>query len=261
VAHRIGSDLCYWILTEMGRVIARTTVQRVTKEDLLLPHVKLKMQVFEDKIKPKMDSERHRVNSPAEGLTLDDEEDPNDEPEGETKPEQDDFTEETYDAYLGAELLIPSGDQFIVGRVMKRTRDDNGNPVGQRNSNPILDTRVYEVQFGDGSTVEYGANLVAENMMAQSDPEGNRHMIFREIVDHQVSDDAIKKEEGFTISYNGNVHPKKTTKGWDISVEWRDGSTSWLLLRDVKDSNPLELAQYAIANGIQEEPAFKWWVQ
>jgi len=261
VAHRIGSDLCYWILTDTGRVIARTTVQRVTKEDLLLPHVQLKMQVFEDKIKPKMESERHRVNSPAEGLTLDDEEDPNDEPEGETKPEQDDFTEETYDAYLGAELLIPSGDQFIVGRVMKRTRDDNGNPVGQRNSNPILDTRVYEVQFGDGSTVEYGANLVAENMMAQSDPEGNRHMIFREIVDHRVSDDAIKKEEGFTIGYNGNVHPKKTTKGWDISVEWRDGSTSWLPLRDVKDSNPLELAQYAIANGIQEEPAFKWWVQ
>jgi len=32
-------------------------------------------------------------------------------------------------------------------------------------------------------------------------------------------------------------------------------------LRDVKDSNPLKLAQYAIANGIEEEPAFKWWVQ
>jgi len=37
--------------------------------------------------------------------------------------------------------------------------------------------------------------------------------------------------------------------------------TSWLPLRDVKDSNPLELAQNAIVNGILEEPAFKWWVQ
>jgi len=62
------------------------------------------------------------------------------------------------------------------------------------------------------------------------------------------------------VSYNGNVHPKKMTRGWDISVKWWDGSTSWLPLRDVKDSNPLKLAQYAIANGIQEEPAFKWWV-
>jgi len=37
--------------------------------------------------------------------------------------------------------------------------------------------------------------------------------------------------------------------------------TSWLPLKDVKDANPLELAQYTIANGIAEKPAFKWWVQ
>jgi len=88
------------------------------------------------------------------------------------KVEQDDYTEETYDAYLGAELLVPSGDNFIVGRVIKRIRDEDGNPVGQRHNNPILDTRRYEVQFGDGSTIEYTANLVAENMLSQSDSEG-----------------------------------------------------------------------------------------
>lgn len=31
-------------------------------------------------------------------------------------------------------------------------------------------------------------------------------------------------------------------------------------LKHVKDSNPIELAEYAVANRIQEEPAFKWWV-
>ncbi len=86
-------------------------------------------------------------------------------------------------------------------------------------------------------------------------------MIFKEIVDHRVGDTAIKKEEGFTIGFNGNVHPKKTTRGWDICVKWRDDSTSWLPLKDVKDANLLELAQYAVANGIAKEPAFKWWVQ
>jgi len=96
VVHWIGSDQCYWILTETGRVIARTTVQRVTKEDLLLPHVKLKLQVLKDKIKSKMENDRYRVDSPAESLTLEDKEDLNDEPEGETKPEQDDFTKEMY---------------------------------------------------------------------------------------------------------------------------------------------------------------------
>jgi len=51
-------------------------------------------------------------------------------------------------------------------------------------------------------------------------------MIFKEIVDHRVGDTAIKKEEGFTIGFNGKVHPKKTTRGWDICIEWRDGSMS-----------------------------------
>ena len=32
-------------------------------------------------------------------------------------------------------------------------------------------------------------------------------------------------------------------------------------MRDVKDSNPIELAEYAAANKIAEEPAFAWWVQ
>ncbi len=36
--------------------------------------------------------------------------------------------------------------------------------------------------------------------------------------------------------------------------------TSWLPLKDVKESNPIELAEYAILNHIDDEPAFKWWV-
>jgi len=45
-----------------------------------------------------------------------------------------------------------------------------------------------------------------------------------------------------------------------MCVEWRDGTTSWLPLKDVKQANPLELAEYALVNKIQDEPAFAWWV-
>ena len=31
-------------------------------------------------------------------------------------------------------------------------------------------------------------------------------------------------------------------------------------MKHLKDSNPIETAEYAVANRIQEEPAFKWWV-
>lgn len=46
-----------------------------------------------------------------------------------------------------------------------------------------------------------------------------------------------------------------------MEVEWKDGTTSWLPLKDLKDSNPIELAEYAVANKVSEEPAFAWWVR
>lgn len=48
--------------------------------------------------------------------------------------------------------------------------------------------------------------------------------------------------------------------GWQLLVEWNDGTTNWVDLKDLKASNPIELAEYAVANKIAEEPAFKWWV-
>ena len=66
--------------------------------------------------------------------------------------------------------------------------------------------------------------------------------------------------EGFTTSANGNKVPKSTTVGWDLLLEFNDGTTAWTPLHDVKDVNPIELAEYAVANKIDHEPAFKWWV-
>jgi hypothetical protein len=43
-------------------------------------------------------------------------------------------------------------------------------------------------------------------------------------------------------------------------VEWKDGNTLWELLAGLKESNPVEVADYAVAQGIENEPAFAWWV-
>jgi hypothetical protein len=40
VAHRVGNLMSYWIVTEAGRVIARTTVQRITNLELTTDEVK-----------------------------------------------------------------------------------------------------------------------------------------------------------------------------------------------------------------------------
>jgi hypothetical protein len=47
VAHRVGSDLCYWFLLESGKVIARTTVQHVERDDYLNDDVKRDFESFD----------------------------------------------------------------------------------------------------------------------------------------------------------------------------------------------------------------------
>ncbi len=51
-----------------------------------------------------------------------------------------------------------------------------------------------------------------------------------------------------------------TLKGWEICLSWKDGTTSWHPLSEVKNSFPLLLAKYAVTNGLNDEPAFAWWV-
>jgi hypothetical protein len=44
-------------------------------------------------------------------------------------------------------------------------------------------------------------------------------------------------------------------------VEWNNGSNSWVVLKDLKDTNPVQIAEYAVVNNLtSNEPAFQWWV-
>ena len=44
-------------------------------------------------------------------------------------------------------------------------------------------------------------------------------------------------------------------------MEWKDGSSVWIPLKDLKASNPVELSKYAAGNRLDVEPVFKWWVR
>ena len=92
------------------------------------------------------------------------------------------------------------------------------------------------------------------------DGDGYDVSILDEIVDHKVDASALKQSEGFTYKRNGEKVPKQTTRGWKFLIRLKDQSTEWVKLKDLKESNPVELAEYAKANHLVEEPAFKWWV-
>ena len=50
-------------------------------------------------------------------------------------------------------------------------------------------------------------------------------------------------------------------RSWFFMCEWHDRMSFWVPLKELKDSNPIEVAEYIITNGLQEEPAFCWWVR
>ena len=53
---------------------------------------------------------------------------------------------------------------------------------------------------------------------------------------------------------------RQTTSGWNLLVQWKNGTQEWVLLKILKNSNPIEVAEFAVARGIDNEPAFTWWV-
>ena len=171
-------------------------------------------------------------------------------------------TEVTGDSYLGMELAMPRGGEgeMLHATVKRRLMDEEGLPVGRAHHNPLLDSRKYEVEYADGLVEELTANIIAENLIAQVDDEGRRQMMLSEIIDHRVLPEAIPRSQGTYENAYGVKRKKATTRGWQILVEWRDGSTDWIELKDLKDSYPVELALYAVNHDIAEEPAFAWWV-
>jgi hypothetical protein len=135
----------------------------------------------------------------------------------EPRPEVDDI--DTYDRYLNSEIVVDREGEQVRARVVKRARTEAGAPIGRAHANPLFDTREYDCIFDDGTTERYTANIIAENLFSQCDSEGRLFLVLKEIVDHSRDQSAIPISDGFTISYNGNKVPKKTTRGTTLPME------------------------------------------
>jgi hypothetical protein len=175
------------------------------------------------------------------------------------KPDIDVIGEAEYNTLISAEVMLPMDGFLQPAKVTQRKHDMNGNPVGTPNSNPILDSGIYEVTFQDGRTNEYAANVIIENILQQVDAEGNSFTYFSEVTDHQDDDTAMNIDNGYVLK-NGDLVPVKTTKGWYLQIAWKDGTTTWEPLRDLNEVYPIEVAEYAIANKIDKQLAFVWWI-
>ncbi len=149
---------------------------------------------------------------------------------------------------------------LVKGRVTVRKCDWDGNPIGHANDNPIFDTRSYIVDFDDGDQTELTVNMIAESLYLQCDLNGNQCVLLEEIVNHWRLPKSMKLSDQKNVHANGKTYQKCSTIGWQFCCQWKDSSTSWENFADLKESHPIEIAEYAKILGIDHEPAFNWWV-
>ena len=145
-------------------------------------------------------------------------------------------------------------------KVVGRAKDADGSVIGIYYDNPHLNTMLYDVEFPDGETREYAANVIAENMYAQVDADGHVHTMLDSILDHSKDGNAVEREDMYVVTKSGNRRMRETTNGWKLLIQWKDGSEQWIPLKLMKEYNPIEVAEYACARNINLEPAFDWWV-
>jgi hypothetical protein len=169
-------------------------------------------------------------------------------------------TPEMGDNYLNTEISVLLMGTLVKGHVTSQKRDKDGNPIRLANANPILDTHEYTFTFDNGDETVLKANLIAEAMYAQCNPDGNQYVLLDSIIDHRQLDTAIRPSDQKVVRPDGRTYMKRSTIGWQVCFQWKDGSTSWENLADLKESHLLETAEYAVTQGIDHEPAFNWWV-
>jgi hypothetical protein len=265
VAHVVGQAMCYWILIENGRYLARSSVIPIPNEELNSEALLEQMTRFDASVHDSIGDYQNAIvrEGPLNEATIYYDavfDNPNDDDitypwdtELEEIPLQDqtDASMAQLDEYIGAHIVVPgkNGEGEVLARVHSRKRDTNGNLIGERNTNPILDTRVFNLEYPDGHIEEYTTNIVAENLYSNVDENGYSTALF----------EAVKIADGY-VTTGHTPKPVITTKGWDLKVRWQDGSYDWIPLSQLKESNPVQVAEYACSHNIHKEPAFNWWV-
>ena len=120
---------------------------------------------------------------------------------------------------------------------------------------------MYEVEYLDGHKAEMAANAIASNLFAQVDQDGQRFSLFDEIIDTRTDGNKIKKVDAFIQIANGKKRRRETIKEWEICIQWKDGSSTWNQLKDIKEAHPVQMAEYATMYDIADEPEFSWWIR
>jgi len=110
-------------------------------------------------------------------------------------------TPDTIHPYVETQVNFPIGDETKKGIVRCRKRRHDDGLCGIANKNPALDTQIYSVTFDDGQTANLAANMIAQNMYARADTNGNEVPLFQGIIDHRLVSRTRRQTPDCTVTH------------------------------------------------------------
>ena len=122
----------------------------------------------------------------------------------------------------------------------------------------MLNTLVYDVEFPYGAVKKYAANFIAENALAQCDPDGFYTNVMEEILDHKRDGIVLLMSENYFTTKQGRRKMRQSNLGWSFHIKCNNGSTEWVALKYLKETNPVDFVKYSTARGIKQDTAFTW---
>ena len=147
------------------------------------------------------------------------------------------------------------------GEVKKQDLNPDGQATGIYDKNSMLNSIIYEVEFEDRHIKEYSANNITDNMLAQIYSDGFTLTMMERTLDYRKDVAmSVTKDGMYIVTKRGQKKTRKNTVGWQLLVQCQYQSESWIHLKYLKESHPIEVADFSKSRGITDEPSFAWWV-
>ena len=73
--------------------------------------------------------------------------------------------------------------------------------IGQHHKNHLVNMLMHDIEFPNGDVINYAANIIAVNLLAQVDPEGFHTNVLEEILYH--------KRDGTAVPMSGKYFKSK----------------------------------------------------
>ena len=107
--------------------------------------------------------------------------------------------------------VICRKDESLGANVMQA-----GKVCGQANNNPIINTGTYLVQFYYGEVTKLTSNVIATQMYAQYEPDGNMYVMLDDFTDHHESSKALSIEDQKATDIRVCNVMRRSTAGWQF---------------------------------------------